>query len=197
MEILQACNTCFVLFEMMPLLLGKDLLSPHKVFSLVYLWLESQDLFEACKPLADFVRVPNTYDTLMAGNVIPGSGMLVPGMLFQQEIHLEPIYGTSGTAPSLDGTKSAEGQYNTNHGCSFSYFGCESPHQGAPTARQYGKCKTQRPRTAVQPLTSKISTYFTRKNYALNKIIFLKFLAKGFTIRADIRPKCAHFQPPS
>ena len=53
-----------------------------------------------------------------------------------------------------------------------------------------------RPRTAAQPLTSKISTYFYTLKCALNKLISLKSLPNVLVIRADIRAKCAHFKPP-
>ena len=87
-KILAARQSCFVPFEMMPLLLGKSL-SPHQTFSLVYPWLESQGLLKACKPLADFVRVFNTKHSMLIGNEMSGTGLLAPGTLFQPEVDLE------------------------------------------------------------------------------------------------------------
>ena len=87
-EKLQARHTCFAPFEMMALLLKKDL-NPRVAFSLVYLWLKSQELLEACKPLAIVITIFNTYYKSNVGNDVPGSGLSVPGKLFQQEIDLE------------------------------------------------------------------------------------------------------------
>ena len=71
----------------MPLLLGKSL-SPRQTFSLVYPWLESQGLLEACKLLADFVRVSNTKHSTLTGDV-PGTGLSASGSLYQPEVDLE------------------------------------------------------------------------------------------------------------
>ena len=53
-----------------------------------------------------------------------------------------------------------------------------------------------RPRTAAQPLTSKSLTIFTCKNYAPNKIIFLKSLPKGVAIWAGMVPNMHILNPP-
>ena len=72
---------------MMPLLLGKNL-SPCQTFSLVYPWLESQGLLEACKPLADFVCVSNTKHSTLTGDM-PGTGLSATGSLYQPEVDLK------------------------------------------------------------------------------------------------------------
>ena len=79
-EMLGARQSCFVPSEMLLLLLGKNL-SPYQTFSLVYPWLESQGLLEACKLLADFVRVSNTKHSTLTGEM-PGTGLLAPGLLY-------------------------------------------------------------------------------------------------------------------
>ena len=56
---------------------------------LVYPWLEPQGLLEACKPLADFVRVSNTKHSTLIGNEMPGTGLLGPGSFDQPEVDLE------------------------------------------------------------------------------------------------------------
>ena len=88
MEIFLAPQSCFVPFEMMPILLGQDL-SPRQAFTLVYPCLESQGFLEACKSLADFVRVSNTKHSTLTGNEMPRIGLLALGMLFQPEVDLE------------------------------------------------------------------------------------------------------------
>ena len=87
-EMLQSQHTCFDPFEMMSLLLAKDL-SPCVAFSLVYPWLEAHGLLEACKPLADFVRIFNRFYSSMMNDGVFGSGLSLPGILFQQEIDQE------------------------------------------------------------------------------------------------------------
>ena len=82
------CQSCFVPFKMIQLLLGKNL-SLRQTFKLVYPWLESQGLLEACKPLVDFVCVSNTKHATLTGNEIPGTGLSAPGTLFQPEVDLE------------------------------------------------------------------------------------------------------------
>ena len=77
----------FVPFEMMPLLLGKNL-SSHQTFLLVYPWLELQGLLETCKPLADFVRVSNTKHSTLTGDM-PSTGLSAPGSLYHPEVDLE------------------------------------------------------------------------------------------------------------
>ena len=77
----------FVPFEMMPLLLGKYL-SPRQKFSLVYPWLESQGLLEACKSLANFVHVSNTKHSMLTDDM-PGTGLSAPGSLYQPKVDLE------------------------------------------------------------------------------------------------------------
>ena len=56
---------------------------------LVYPWLEPQGLLEACKPLADFVRVFNIKYSMLTGNAMPETGLSAPGTLFQREVDLE------------------------------------------------------------------------------------------------------------
>ena len=85
---LAACQSCFVPFEMMPVLLGKNS-NPLQAFTLVYPWLESQGLVEAYKPLADFVCVSNTKHSTLTGNEMPGTGLAAPDALFQPEVDLE------------------------------------------------------------------------------------------------------------
>ena len=86
-KMLGARQSCFMPFEMMPLLLGKNL-SPCQTFSLLYPWLESQGLLEACKPLADFVRVSNTKHSTLTGDM-PGTNLSAPGSLYHPEVDLE------------------------------------------------------------------------------------------------------------
>ena len=84
---LGARQSCFVPFEMMPLLLGKNS-SPRQTFSLIYPWLNLQGLLEACKPLTDFVRVSNIKHSTLTGD-IPGTGLSAPGSLYQPKMDLE------------------------------------------------------------------------------------------------------------
>ena len=71
----------------MPLLLGKNL-SPGQTISLVYPWLELHGLLEACKSLADFVRVSNTKHSTLTGDM-PGTSISAPGSLYQPKVDLE------------------------------------------------------------------------------------------------------------
>ena len=84
---LGARQSCFVPFEMMPLLMGKNL-SPCQTISLVYPWLKLHGLLKAYKPLADFVRVSNIKHFMLTGDM-PGTGLSAPGSLYQPRVGLE------------------------------------------------------------------------------------------------------------
>ena len=86
-EKLGARQSCFVPFEMMPLLFGKNL-SPCQTFSFVYPWLELQGMLEACKQLADFFRISNTKHPTLTGDM-PGTRLSAPGSLYQPKVDLE------------------------------------------------------------------------------------------------------------
>ena len=102
---LAACQSCFVPFEMMPVLLGKNS-NPLQAFTLVYPWLESQGLVEAYKPLADFVCVSNTKHSTLTGNEMPGTGHFAPGTLFQPNLDLELFMERMVLHHNLTGLKS-------------------------------------------------------------------------------------------
>ena len=104
----------FVLFEMMLLLLGKNL-SPCQMFSLVYPWLELQGLLEACKPLADFVRVSNTKHSTLTGNDMPGTGLSAPGSLYQPEMDLELYMEHMLLHRDLTGLNVSGADHTSNH----------------------------------------------------------------------------------
>ena len=113
-EMLSARQLCFVPFEMMPLLLGNGL-SPRQAFTLIYPWLYSQGLLEACKLLADFVRVSNTKHATLIGNEMPGTGLSAPSRLFQPEVDLELYMERMVLHRNLTGLKSSRIKTTPNH----------------------------------------------------------------------------------
>ena len=114
MEMLLARQSCFVPFEMMPPLLGQDL-SPRQAFTLVYPWLESQGLLEACKLLAGFVRASNTKLSMLTGNEMPGTGLLAQGTLFKPEVDLELYSERTVLHRDLTGLKTLGANPARNH----------------------------------------------------------------------------------
>jgi len=112
-ENLRARQSCFVPFELMPFLLGKNL-SPRQTFSLVYSWLEAQGLLDTCKPLADFVRVSNTRHATLTGDM-PGTGLSAPGSLYQPEVDLELYMERMVLHRDLTGLNAPVTEHAPNH----------------------------------------------------------------------------------
>ena len=89
-------------------------LRPHQTFLLVYPWLESQGLLEACKPLVDFVCVSNTKHATHTGEM-PGTGLSATGSLYHPEVDLELYMERMVLHRDITGLKMLGGDHTPNY----------------------------------------------------------------------------------
>ena len=71
-------------------------------------------LLEACKPLADFVRVSNTNHSTLTGDM-PGTGLLALGSLYQPKVDLELYMERIVLHQNLTGLNVSRVDHTSNH----------------------------------------------------------------------------------